>query len=250
LVTAPLALLVAGAWWWYFRDDPADHRGVSPSELAVIRAEGDYTPGSISGWRSVLLDRDVLWITFSYFCINYLFYLFFNWFFFYLTEVRKLPSQVGGNFLGAQWVVGAITATIGGFLCDWLSARLGPRIGCGAVAGGSALLAAPFLVAGALTEHPVAAVALLSVSFGFVQLPDAAYWAAVMRVAGPHAPAATGVMNTGGNLVGGVGALLVPLVAGSFGWVVAISTGAIFAVLAAVPWLWIRPDRPMVHQTR
>jgi cyanate permease len=71
-----------------------------------------------------------------------------------------------------------------------------------------------------------------------------------MRVAGPHAPAATGVMNTGGNLVGGVGALLVPLVAGSFGWVVAISTGAIFAVLAAVPWLWIRPDRPMVHQTR
>ncbi len=250
LVTAPLAVGVAGVWWWYYRDDPADHAGVSPAELVLIRSEGDSTPAGTSGLRAVLLNRDVLSITFSYFCINYVFYLFFNWFFYYLTEVRKLPSQVGGNFVGAQWIVGAITATLGGVLCDRLSARFGPRIGCGAVVGGSALLAAPFLVAGALTESPVAAVALLSVSFGFTQLPDAAYWTAAMRVAGPHAPAATGAMNTGGNVVGGVGALLVPLVAASFGWVVAISTGAIFAVLAAVPWLWIRTDRSMADQTR
>jgi cyanate permease len=40
-----------------------------------------------------------------------------------------------------------------------------------------------------------------------------------------------------------VGALLVPLVARAFGWPAAISTGAIFALLAAVLWIWIRADR-------
>ncbi|MFN0180010.1 MAG: MFS transporter [Gemmatimonadales bacterium] len=250
LVTAPAAVLLAAAWWWYFRDDPADHAGVSPAELALIKSEGDSTPSTGSGLRTVLLHRDVLSIAFSYFCLNYVYYLFFNWFFYYLTEVRKLPAQAGGTFVGAQWIVGAIAATLGGILCDRLVRRFGPRIGFGAIVGCSSLVSAPFLVAGALAESAGAAVVLLSLSFGFVQLSDAAYWTATMRVAGPHAPAATGVLNTGGNVVGGVGALLVPLLASSFGWVVAISTGAVFAVLAAVPWLWIRTDRSIIHQTK
>lgn len=246
VVTAPFGFLFAGLWWWYYRDDPIDHRAVSAEELAVIRA-GSVAPPTQerSGWKAVLVNRDILSITFSYFCMNYVFYLFFNWFFYYLTEVRKVPAQAGGNFTGAQWIVGAIAATLGGVLCDRLSARYGARVGCRTTVIGSLLISAPLLVAGALTASPGGAVLLLSLSFGFTQLTEGAFWTAAMRIAGHHASAATGVMNTGGNVVGGIGALLVPVTAATFGWVVAVSTGAIFAVLAAVPWLWIRADRPM-----
>ena len=38
-LTAPLAFLFAGLWWWYGRDEPAQHAAVSAEELAVINAD-------------------------------------------------------------------------------------------------------------------------------------------------------------------------------------------------------------------
>ncbi len=67
----------------------------------------------------------------------------------------------------------------------------------------------------------------------------------MISVAGRRAAAASGVMNTGGNAVGGVGALLVPWMAEQFGWIAALSTGSLFALLGAVLWLFIRADESL-----
>jgi hypothetical protein len=86
---------------------------------------------------------------------------------------------------------------------------------------------------------------LLSLSFGCTQLTEGSYWAASISVSGKHASAAAGVLNTGGNVVGGIGALLVPITAEAFGWVPALATGSVFAVLGAGLWLLVRADRAM-----
>jgi ACS family glucarate transporter-like MFS transporter len=52
-------------------------------------------------------------------------------------------------------------------------------------------------------------------------------------------------MNTGGNIAGGIGALLVPITAEAFGWVPALATGSVFSIIGAVLWLLVRADRPM-----
>ncbi len=52
-------------------------------------------------------------------------------------------------------------------------------------------------------------------------------------------------MNTGGNVVGFVGGMLVPFTALHFGWVTAVATGSIFALIGALLWLFVRADRPM-----
>ena len=54
-------------------------------------------------------------------------------------------------------------------------------------------------------------------------------------------------MNTGGNVPGVLGGVLVPITAKYFGWVVAVSTGSVFALIAAVLWFFIRGDRPMLE---
>jgi len=54
-------------------------------------------------------------------------------------------------------------------------------------------------------------------------------------------------MNTGGNLVGFFGGLMVPLIAGSYGWTAAVATGSVFAFAGAVLWLFIRADEPMIE---
>jgi cyanate permease len=52
-------------------------------------------------------------------------------------------------------------------------------------------------------------------------------------------------MNTGGNVAGAIGALLVPITAEAFGWVAALATGSVFAIIGVGLWLFVRADKPM-----
>jgi ACS family glucarate transporter-like MFS transporter len=243
VAAGPLALGLAACWWWYNRDDPREHRRVNEQELVVI-ASGRAGPVAPTGlrWTTVFTNRHLLLLTLSYFGINYLFYLFFNWFYYYMTEVRHVSPETAGYFTSVQWMLGAVAAAAGGVVCDRLSARLGSDRGCRWTVMGGILLATPCLLFGAVAANAVAMVVLLSMSFASTQLVDAAYWVAAMRIAGPQASIATGILNTGGNLSGGVAAILVPLLADSLGWVAAVASGAVFAIAAASLWLWIRAD--------
>jgi predicted MFS family arabinose efflux permease len=103
------------------------------------------------------------------------------------------------------------------------------------------------LLAAARAPHPVAAVVLLSLCLGAQQFTDPVYWAAAIAVSGRRASAACGVMNTGGNIVGGVGALLVPLTVERLGWPAALATGTLFALVGAAMWMLTETDRSMAE---
>ena len=249
-LTAPAAFLLAAAWWWYVRDYPRDHPKVSPRELALIDAARPPPQSHAErkgAWKKALKNRDILLLTASYFCMNYVFFLFFNWFFFYLKDVKGFGEQAAGGLFGALWVIGAVGATLGGFSCDRLIGRFGLRRGPQILSVTSLILCAVFLFLGAISNDPFVAVVLLCLSFGFTQITEAPYWSTMISVASRDASEAGGVLNTGGNIVGFVGGMLVPLTAKYFGWVAAVSMGSVFALIAAVLWFFIRGDRPMLE---
>ncbi len=249
-LTAPAAFLLAGAWWWYVRDYPKDHPMVSPRELALIDAKRPPPRPDAqrkSAWKDVLKNRDILLLTLSYFCMNYVFYLFFNWFFYYLVEVKGFSEQEASWLTGALWVIGSVGATLGGFLCDAMIARMGLRLGPRILSFTSLVLCAVFLVLGATATNSYLTVSLLCICFGFAQITEAAYWSTTISVAGRHASAAGGVLNTGANAVGLLGGTLVPVAAKYFGWVAAVSMGSVFALIGALLWLFIRGDRAMLE---
>ncbi|MDH3404422.1 MAG: MFS transporter [Acidobacteriota bacterium] len=249
LLTAPLALALAALWWWTTRDYPAQHPAVSPGEQALVDA-GRPPPLPAAArkgvWKAALANPDLLLLTASYFCMNYVFYLFFNWFFYYLVEVRGFPVEQAAALSAAQWIVGAVGAALGGLLCDRMMQRFGPRWGARLVPAFGLVASAVLLAGGAWAESPGLAVGLLAASFGCNQITDPGFWAATIAVGDRHAGSATGILNTGGNLVGFAGALLVPAAARVFGWPWAMASGALVALLGAVLWLWIRADRPLV----
>jgi len=248
ILTAPLAFLIAGVWWWYARDNPAGHPRVGKKELDLIDANRPSPVRVIedkTAWMHLLKNRDVLLLAASYFCMNYVFYIFFNWFFIYLVDVREFEILEGGYFAAAPWMVGAVAASVGGLLCDRLCKRIGPRWGCRIPGIAGLSLAAGLLFLGATAKNPYLAVVFLSLSFGSTQLTEGPYWAAAIFVSGKHASAATGVLNTGGNVVGGIGALLVPFTAEAFGWVPALATGSVFAIIGVGLWFFVRADKPM-----
>lgn len=252
VLTAPMAFVLAAVWWWYVRDSPAEHRAVSPSEIALIdagRSPHAASPPERGLWKRVLRNRDILLLTASYFCNNYVFYFFFNWLFFYLVDNRNFKILQGGYFAAAPWVTGMVAAIVGGLTCDRLSRRFGIRLGCRLPAILGLVLAAALIAAAATAADPYVAVILLSLCLGCQQFTDATYWAATISVSGRHASTGCGLLNAGGSVVGGIEALLVPITVKTLGWAAALATGSLFALVAAVLWCWIRPDMPLREAT-
>jgi ACS family glucarate transporter-like MFS transporter len=251
LLTAPLAVLLAGWWWRYVRDQPSHHPGVNRAELALID-EGRTTSVDVApepgGWRLLLRDRQVQLITAGYFCANFVFYFFFNWLFIYLIEARGFRLLQGGWYAAVPWIGGAIGAFLGGWTCDRLWKRLGARASCRILGAGALTASGIFLIAAAQAAGPVWAVGLLAACLAAEQFTDAIYWAAMIAVAGRQASSGCGVMNTGGNLSNGIVALLVPVVVDRFGWSVAVAGGAGFAFVAAAIWLVTAADRQVAAQ--
>lgn len=248
-VAVPLSLLITAVWWWYARDAPQEHRGVNREEIELITAD---RPPSIAGpekdvLRRLLKNREVLLLSLSYLAMNYVFYIFFSWFYIYLVDVRGFGILEGGFFASLPFIVGSLAAGVGGWVCDALCRRIGPRWGCRLPAVVGLVLVAGFLFAGALATNGYLAVGFLSMCFAATQFTEGAYWSGMTYVAGQHTTAACGVLNTGGNLAGAIASPLVPIVAHHFGWLSALATGSVFALLAAVLWFWITVDRPLAE---
>ena len=242
LITAPAGLLAAFAYYKFVTNDPADHPKITKKELEFIQSDrppSDHV-ASDGDWKLVLKDRNVFLLAASYFCMNYVFYLFFSWFFFYLVDVREFDASDAGLFTAAQWILGAAGATLGGFSCDMLVRKLGVHRGTRYQAMTGLILSGLFLYFGATSDSVMVTVVLLCMSFGFTQITEAPFWVATMGIAGRHAQVATGVLNTGGNLPGVLGGVMVPVIAGLLGWTAAIVSGAIFVFVGALLWLLIR----------
>ena len=251
LCVAPLGLLTAVLWWWYSRDEPSSHPAINEAEIELIRKGRDLQamPGeapieaSRSDWLRVLKNRDVLFLTLSYSSMNFVFYIVFNWFFYYLVEVREFSATDAGFVASAQWIAGAAGAALGGWLCDRMCRVLGLRWGCRWPVIIGMTVSAALLLVGALHPNAYVAVSAMVLLFFFNQLNEGPYWATSIAVGGRHAGAAGGVMNTGANVMGIINALLVPFFAHAFGWTFAIASGALFAMMGVAFMLLVRADR-------
>jgi sugar phosphate permease len=245
LVIAPLGLAAAALCWWYLRDGPEEHASVNAEELALIasnRPAVAVTEDEAPAWVRVLKNRNMQMLTLSYFCANYVFYNLFNWVPHYFAAVRGFDEQQAGFVISIQWIMAAIGATLGGFACDYITRRAGLRKGCRRISFLSMAAAGLFLLLASLPIGASAVVAFLALGIFFMQIIEAPYWAAAIGIGGKHTAAAGGMMNTGGNAVGVLNALLVPFVANLLGWSFAMATAGIFALVAAGLWFFINAD--------
>lgn len=247
LITAPTAFFVAAVYRWFVTDDPKDHPLIGADELSLIKSDRPPTEDTPAkgAWKLALKNKNILLITISYFCMNYVFYLFFNWFFFYLVDVKGFSATDAGILTAALWILGAVGATAGGFICDLMVRRLGIRMGPRYLTMTALILSGVFLFVGASSDNVMITVVMLCICFACNQLSEAPFWVATMSVAGKHAQVATGVLNTGGNIPGIVGGMLVPFIANLLGWPAAIMSGSVFAIVGALLWIFVRADEPM-----
>ena len=251
LMIAPLGLLFAGLWWWYGKDDPAQHPSINEAELELI--EGDRAPELEEippppGWLRVLRNRDLLLLMLSYSCMNYVFYQVFTWFYFYLVEQRGFDAQIAGAVVSSQWAAGAAGAALGGWICDRLCRKLGLRWGCRWPIIGGMIISGTLLIWGAFSNNPAMAVSMLVLCFFFNQLTEGSYWCTSINIGGQFSGTAGGLMTTAATIRGALGAILVPWFAGTFNWTIAIASGGDFAFIGAILLLFVRADRLLISE--
>jgi ACS family glucarate transporter-like MFS transporter len=251
-VSLPAIGLIA-LWGWYGRNMPRGHPSMSEQELSEIGSE-DLAPVdakiNFKQLLNILKNRNVLLLALSYLCMNYSFYLLSNWVFLYLVQERHFSILESGWLASLPPLAAAGGAGAGGLITGYLCRRVGNRWGYRLVPMISMPIAGALLLISVNAGNPYFAVAGLATCFAVVELNEGAYWGAAMTVGRGDTMAASGVMNTGGNLGGIIGIPIVGWLSGEHLWNAAFVLGAVFSAACAIAWLWIEVEQPVADAAR
>ena len=246
---ALIGIVVGAVWYMLARDRPEEHPGVSEAELVHIRAG---LPVPLTGaapptpWGAILTDRNVWGLFVSYFCFGYVAWLFFSWFFIYLAEARHVDLKASALYSMMPFIAMTLCCLTGGVANDRIAKRYGLFWGRCGLAVVAFILTAGFLAAGSQVTGTGLAVVILAGGAGALYLSQSSFWSVTADIAGPHTGVVSGFMNMGCQIGGAITASLTPWIAQEYGWIAAFGTAAALAVVGAVAWCFVRPDRLIV----
>jgi len=239
-------LALIGGWAWYGRNTPEEHPRVSAAELAELDpGTGPRVDQAIS-WRGLWLllrNRDILALTASYICMNYVFYLLANWSFLYLVQERHFTRLEGGWLAGTPPLAAAVGAGVGGYAASVLAQRYGVRLGLRIIPLVSIPAAGVLQFAAVDATSAYMAVAALALCYAAVEVNEGPYWAAIMHIGRADTMSASGILNTGGNLGGLICTPIVAYLSEKDAWTLAFLIGTAFAAVSAALWLLVDPSR-------
>jgi MFS family permease len=194
-----IGLVWAVAWFWWYRDTPAEKAGVSPEEIALIGASARPIVHEALPWRQVL-RRGSLWkIMVMYHAYCWGAYFYFSWMPTYLRLGRGFTADEMKIYAMLPFIAGALGNVVGGTLSDVLVRRFGLRIGRRAVAATGLAAAALCLFGTAVVEERGIAVVLLALGLFSMDCMLPVSWSVCLDVGGRHAGAVTGAMNMAGQ---------------------------------------------------
>lgn len=244
---AALGVLVGVVWLLLVRNKPSEHKAVSKAEADYIEAglPAASAESGLQRWRDIILDRQVALLTASYFCYGYVAYIFFTWFFKYLSDVRGLNLKSSALYATLPFIAMAVASSLGGFVSDKVCDRYGHRVARCGLAGIAMLVAAGFVWWGTQVADARLAAIVLAGGAGALYLAQSAFWAISADVGGRSAGAVSGVMNMGSQIGGMITASLTPYVATAYGWTASFAFAAAVCAVGAVLWLFIDPHHQL-----
>ncbi len=250
--------LIAGAVWWFAaRDTPEEHPAVSQNELRKIRDSFSIAaplrpthpnasaPATAISWRAIFRRRDLPALMLGYFSFGYVAWIFFSWFFPYMTQVRGFDLDSSARYAMLPFLSITIGSLAGGALSDRLTRIYGLRIGRCALASAALLLTTVFLILGSQTHSPRLAGLILAAAAGSLYLSQSSFWSVSTDIAGRSSGIFSSMVNMGGQVGGAICASLTPWIAQRFGWTTSFAIAAALAVVGAICWTTVHPERPL-----
>ena len=243
--SALLGLAAGVVWLAIARDRPDHHPWVDQREADHIRSGLPAKEGGTAAaipWRAILRSREVLVIAASYFTYGYAAYIYFSWFFLYLSSVRGMDLKSSSYYGMLPFIAMAVGSAAGGWISDRLTRSRGRRVGRCLFAAVSMGLSACFMALAMLAKSAEMASIILAGGAGALYLAQSSFWSVTADLAGRSAGSVSGVMNMGAQLGGAVTASLTPIIAAHFGWPASFLTATGLCIAGAAAWLAVDPD--------
>ncbi|KAA0113800.1 MFS transporter [Methylobacterium sp. P1-11] len=235
-----------GLWWFYFRDDPREHKGVTEQELAVL------PPVKIAGERKAVpwgrLLRRMLPVTLTDFCYGWTLWLFLNWIPSYFLHQHHLDIKKSAIFASGVFFAGVVGDTVGGVVSDRILRRTGDvaRARVSVIVVGF-LGAFAFMLPVLFTTNLLIITLCLSGAFFFAELIVAPIWAVPMDIAPQYSGTASGFMNFGFGLAGMISPVVFGLIIDMTGrWDLPFMASLGLLLAGAGLALRMRPNEPFV----
>jgi sugar phosphate permease len=233
-------------WVLYFRDNPADHRGITAEELEELPNRGvrATTVRPEVPWKQLTLR--MLPVTVVYFCYGWTLWLYLNWLPSFFLNEYKLDIQKSALFSSAVFFAGVGGDLLGGTLSDRILERTGDlRKARRNVVMAGFLGAFVCLLPMFLTRDLTFITLSLAAGFFFAEVVIGPMWSIPMDIAPKYSGTASGLMNTGSAAA----AILSPL---AFGYIADVTgnwhlpfAGSLALLLTgALLAPTMRPERP------
>jgi MFS transporter, ACS family, glucarate transporter len=230
-VTAVFPIAIAVVWWRKGKHE-------RPVEAAVVV---EQQPRS-ANWWTLLLQWNIFFLCLSYFLYCYAISIFVYWLFKYLVDVRHLSIVNSGWATSLPWIFASIAVPALGYASARVSKRLGKLTGRRLIAAGCLVIAAFLMSVGVGAQTIGVAIGTLTLSVALLFSTESSYWSTAIDLAPDEAGASGGLMNLAGNLGAVLATTLVPVLVAHVGWFYALSSGSLFAIVAAATWFLIRKE--------
>jgi MFS family permease len=244
-----LGVLWSALWYGWFRDSPAQKRGVTAAEL-------DETRGTIEPahqrlpWSDALRSANMWAVLGVALCYMYTFYFFQSWFHTYLVKALGFSEK---NLLlsSLPYFVAAAANCAGGLLSNALVKRIGLKWGRCSIGLASLSFSATCTVAVVLTHQQLGAMLLLTLVYAGITFQQPIMFAVCLDIGGPYAGAMVGAMNTAAQ----IGAFASSV---TFGYLVDHYASytlpfipmAALLLLGAAFWFRVDPTKPLIAAQR
>lgn len=200
-------------WWYWYRDNPANHPAVEPQELQEIETgiqEAEAAENESIPYVQVVTSSNVLLAMFQYAASNITFFYSMTWLQPYIIEkwgedyarYASIPLLIGA---AALWISGYLVTSLHKAGYPVLSRRLPAMFGYALGAFGLILCTR---LSGSETVWPF--ILCFSLAIFGVEMTLSPSWAFCMDIGGSRSGAVSGAMNMVGNLGAALGAIAFP----------------------------------------
>ena len=205
-----IGLTWAVSFYFWFRDDPADHRKVNRAERKLIKSgqkperpaltESEVPASAMIDldehftdahepipWKLVLPCANIWLLGGAMMTMSGVYYMLFSWYPKYLQSARGVSAENSSWLTSLVLGAGAMGCYFGGRLTDWLVAKTGNRrwgrtaqcvVGAGLPHGG--------ILASIFTDSNLMASICIAIACFGVQIQVPAWWASATQVSGRH----------------------------------------------------------------
>ena len=250
-ILAGVGVLWSAVWYLWYRNRPAEVKGITAEELATLPAEeAPHTEQKVAiPWRKMMRNRQFWLILAMYFFYAWGSWFFFSWFPRFMEVGRGFDKSELTYVIAIPFVMSMVGNIAGGYLSSRFSLKYGLKVGRRLLGVGGLAVSALFMFLAAFIPGKTEVFVFLSLAFGVIDLMLPSAWAICSDTGGRYSGAVSGAMNTAGNIGGFVCATAFGYLieaTGNFNAPLFVITAML--VISAVLFLAIDPTRKLVEE--